>query len=524
MNKYIKTIAIAILTIGGNNALAQNLSLEQQRQFNLKALELIQDYELNSTMSNAEAAGEFLYLFDNESVQIYNDLLGFSTKKKLSVAEYISLFREKSKTPNIMLKDLRKGDIYSDNQNWLLDITFDKEIFYTDACGTLLSSAEYYGTDHKMKATIAMDKETGRTFIKALEGGIDSKVAPLPEKYAVIKNDGSEYIKDVLCNGERLSFNKFNQALVPSNPVFLFSDSDVNMKVNREQSSSCEAYSLSFTPVHWRIKVYGEMSIGDFYKISNLPNGLNAKSSATSFGLDVGYVFPSKSKVKFGVFLGAAYSMSKLDLTMDKLNYSYAASQNADMDNDNYNRYYELSNISQSMKINNIVIPVYLDLDYRTSKRFSVYVQAGIKNYLQMNATTDFNADAYAYGIYPKYSNLRLDETWLNEFGNKHLTTSNLESDKVEVKSFSLDGFAGLGFRVKLVGSLLLDAGVNYQMGLMKVAEAPATSVLFSNPREENALVNYTVAGGEHARTLIEGVDNIKRQGLNVKFGLMFKF
>lgn len=523
--KYILTLGILVLSFSALKA--QSMSNEQMRLFKLDALRLIEDYETNSTLEDYEAVENFTSLFESDSVMIYNDLLGFSASPTISVRDYANTFLSKGKTPKMIVKNVTGGDVYSDANNWLIDVSFAKELDYTDACGTLLSSSDYYGADHQLKAVVAMDKESGRTFIKSLTGDIKSNRAPLPVNYAVVRTSGNRMDNDVLCNGQRLVFNKFNQALVPSNPVLTYYDEDVNLKITREPGK-CEAYTLSFKPVHWRVKLRGEMSIGDFYKASNAPSNLKLTSSGTDFGLDVGYIFPGKGRMKLGVFLGAAYSMSKLDMDLGDINYNYDAPADADKDQDTYKRYYQLSDVKQSIKVNSLMVPVYVDVDFRLGRKYSIYVQAGVKGYLKMSAKADpLQGSAYAYGVYPKYGDLLLDESWdSQQFGTRSFGNSAQDDSDIEFKSFSLDGFAGLGFRFNVFGPLILDIGANYQMGLIDCFSGPgtATTAHSGSTTESQALMYYKVASGEHTRNLVNSLDKVKRQALNINVGLMIKF
>ena len=76
----------------------------------------------------------FVRLFENEDIQIYNDLLGLSNKKTLSVKEYRSLMENSALSPNIEIQNVRKKAIYFENGYWKMDIMFEKEISYAKTC------------------------------------------------------------------------------------------------------------------------------------------------------------------------------------------------------------------------------------------------------------------------------------------------------------------------------------------------------------------------------------------------------
>ena len=57
---------------------AQTLSVVQERQFNLDALRTIENYESYASLYGDDARIEFVLLFKDNNLQIFNDLNGFS--------------------------------------------------------------------------------------------------------------------------------------------------------------------------------------------------------------------------------------------------------------------------------------------------------------------------------------------------------------------------------------------------------------------------------------------------------------
>lgn len=497
----------------------ESLSVAQERKFLLNALRLIENYDDYSDMTDFEEASNFRDLFGSDSLMIYNDLLGFSEKNTISVSDYAMLLVQHGRSPKIDVKNINHGKVYNDDENWLVDIDFDKTLLYTDADGIILSSKEYYGgEDHKITATIAMDKLTGRVYIKSIDGRINSDMPRLPEHYAAVKYT-SPMDKDVLCNGKKIVFDSFNQALVPANPIFTYSDDDANMTADPIDGTG-KFYSFKFRPTHWRIKPRFEMAIGDFYDYGEGKKG----GKSMNFGVDVGYIIPSSGKMKIGIFLGAAYSMSSMDFSIGTRDYSYQTTGGvADVDGDDYVRHYKFSNIEQSVKVSDLIIPFYLDFDFRATRSFSIYLQAGVKAYMNMSSkTNDVKAVADIWGVYPQYGNLVLDGPWgddnsinYNNFG-KNKEINSLSDAELPLKKFTVDAFGGIGVRVKLTGRILLDVGANYQYGFMQINDG------ITSGTEE--LVSYTVKGGEKLGSLFNSFEKVYRRALNANIGIMFKF
>lgn len=522
MNTIKNIVSYGLLLVSAlmvNAQTDESLTIAQERKFLLNALRLIENYDDYSDMTDFEEASSFQDLFGSDSLMIYNDLLGFSEKNTITVRDYAMLMVQRGRSPKIDVKNINHGNVYSDEENWLVDISFDKSLLYSDADEIILSSYDYYGgVDHKIRATVAMDKLTERVYIKSLVGSIDSDVPRLPEHYAAVKYT-SPRDKDVLCNGKSISFDKYNQALVPANPQFTYSDDDANMEVIPIGGTG-EFYSFKFRPTHWRVKPRFEMAIGDFYDYGEGKKG----GSSMNFGVDIGYIIPSSSKIKIGIFLGAAYSMSSMDFSVGARDYSYQTTGGvADVDGDDYVRHYRFSKIEQSVKVSDLMIPTYLDIDFRASRAFSVYLQAGVKTYLNLSSKTDnVKAVADIWGVYPQYGNLVLDGPWgddnsinYNNFG-KNKEINSVSDAKLPLKTFTVDAFGGLGVRVKLTGRILLDVGANYQYGFMQINKNVTLG--------SEELVSYTVNGGERLGSLINSHEKIYRRAINVNGGIMFKF
>ena len=117
-----------------------------------------------------------------------------------------------------------------------------------------------------------------------------------------------------------------------------------------------------------------------------------------------------------------------------------------------------------------------------------------------------------------------------NGFGNQTFSNKTLDNEELlDISKFTADAFAGLGFRINIPQTpLVVDLGVNYQMGLMDVVKANSKAVALSGKTDDShALVYNTISGTnskEHLRNLTESLSNVKRQTLLFSAGLILKF
>lgn len=508
---------------------AQQNNIALQRRIVDEAISTIEDYETYATISDDEIRYSFVELFVNEEAPVYNDLLGLSTRNTLSVSEYSQLLSEGPHNKNALISNLKKEKIWNENGEWKVLISFDKTIAYSDRCGVYFSNQEFYDKEYRLEATLIYDDRVNKCKIEEIKGSIDSPNR-LPEKYFVFKTEDDRDTR-LSYNGTRLSFNSYGQTFLPgamNKKLFKYVDSDAKITPIIDE---CNNVSMKYSPRKIRLKFHYDLSLGDAYKFDGADNALKVENNASNnFGVDFGYAFPTKGIMKTGLFIGVGFAQSQIDLGYTNADYSYTTK--ADVDGDSYTRHYQNLNVNQSIKMTDLTIPVYVDFNFQFSKVVHMYIDLGAKLYVNMSHKMDAaEGNAYIYGIYPHYANLRLDEHWgYNGFGNKTFSKTSLDhEDLLDVSSFTADAFAGLGFRINIPQTpLAIDLGINYQMGLMDVVKANSARVALSGtPDPSHALVYNVISGTEsteHLRNLTETFSNVKRQSLMFNAGLILKF
>jgi len=520
-----------ICSIMTTSAMAQSLTVTQQRQFNLDALRTIETYEECAALRGTSSRMDFEMLFTDRKLSIYNDLNGFSGAPTLTVSSYSELATTKGKSFSVNIKNLKKGEPYRDGGSWKMEVTFDKEIAYTNKCGILFSSNHYYGADHHMKATLVWDPETRECQICQLEGSIESEAKPLPTDYSILnQTDDRDYQLQV--DGSQLTFNSFGQAFLSAHPEFFYPDDDIVIKVIQDKSEAgCNMIHLKYVPKPWRIKAHVDITMGEYWANDS---ETETTSSGMEFGVDAGYIFPAKSNWKIGAFLGVGLAQSSMDLDYAGGSYNYNASGDADIDGDSYIRYYNFSNMKQTFKSTDLVVPVYADLSYRINKRFSAYVDAGLKMYFNMkNEVSGLEGTYSTWGYFPEYGfEMRPEDSWNGKpidgfVTNASLGVANQNASSIGMNGFSMDLMGRLGFRIVLYKMISLDLSGTYQTSLISPFESDATQVSYNasgNISKTQAPLTYTVADGEQARPMVEGFGSLSRKILSVNAGLIVKF
>lgn len=540
MKNYIKYIIWSLSLICFSASYAQNMPWDERRLFNLGVYNAIEEYEKYGDMFDERDGRYFTRIFDSGDVMIYNDLLGLSALKSLPVDNYVVTLTDKADLVDIVVKDVQIGQVYRNGDKWMVDVKFNKALSYYNTSGIRLSSTVYYGADYNMTATFAWDSNAKRAKMVALNGAVESEVEPLPEEYVAIEratvvNKAGEKELDprdleVLCNDKNLNFiDVYNQAVVPytiDKAKFVYpTDNDISIKPVQVQDMP-GLYYLKYKPTHWRTKLHYEFSLLDHYNIKLTDDRIKTESSSHEFAVDFGYVFPSASMFKVGLFLGVGAAMNNISMELESLDYVTSTDGAADIDGDKYKRYYSLKNISQKFTSTDFVIPFYVDCEIRFSKWVSMYADLGVKAYLNMvSAVKEFRADYSTYGVYPTYDNLVLDErSGINGFTNGSVLDEGDLVNEFKPQVFSIDAFGSLGFRANIVKGLQFTCGVSYQLGLTNYF-APVENVLDSNGKLGNAWVEYTAENDrENVRNMVEAATSFKRQSLKLNVGLILKF
>lgn len=518
---------------------AQSLSIVQQRYMNMDVLRLLEEYEMNSPVYDDEQRNAFLRLFDDPSLSIYNDLLGLSGAVSLTVSEYADLLRKKAVAPGVVIKNLRHGMPYKEDDRWMMEVTFEKSIEYTNLCEVLFSSKEYYKADHQLVALVAWEPEKRICRFVQLTGKIESNIPPLPDEY-IIFTQTSPRDTLLLCNGERIEYNYFGQAFLEKNSEFSYPyDSDVLIRLV-EENSDCNMVSMSYTPKRWRVKMHTDFALGQCYKIrSSLPN-MKTTSNSKAFGADLGYIFPSDNQIKWGFFFGLTLRHTTIESSIADLNYSYMT--NEDIDGDKYKRNYKLKDVKYRTTISELSVPLFFDVDIRIDQRTSMYMDFGIKGYAELFAPkTSFDAMYTTSGTYDDYGGITFDagtfggEYILNDFvTNKKIHNDNVYSYSSDnTFEYTVDAFAGLGMRIRVYKDLFVDLGYSYQFNVVDshkwddiyfdktntttTADKP---IIYKINNRENGIAK----GTEQVKSVTDFYSDIERNAHQLNVGIMFRF
>ena len=511
---------------------AQKPTTQRERKIIEKALDCFEMYKSCIAFGDDETRSDFLDLFKDKSVPVYNDLLGITTKPDISISDYVTEQRNNVVSPIIKICNVNRDRIWEENGKWKVQLSFDKTLSYRNPCGINFDTQNFYGKMFRETITLSYDETNQTCQVEGITGKIDSNRS-LPDDYCVLDSisprDSRIVYRHKDGKQERVIFNSSGQMFLTSGhekDQFIYADNDVTVKTN--YNNECHRMSLSYKSHHWRLKAHYDLGLGKALSVANESFYNNISSKSSSFGIDAGYIFPLKGKFKIGAFVGLGFSSTSLDLALQQNRYSLFTNQ--DVDGDTYERIYENINFSQKTQIKEFSIPVYVDFDWRFSRLVSMYLDLGLKLNLNMSSSVDdfVGSAENVHGIYHDYDNLYLDYHWgFNGFTQQlNLTKDNLcNGEGITVKKFAPDLLLGAGFRINIPRTpLALDLGVGYQKG---IGDLISTSGDINNDGYKNQMIYNELLSEnstEHIHDMVESAGSVSRGFLKFNIGLIYKF
>lgn len=533
MKKYIFILIASVLATAAN---AQTIDIQEEREFYQKTYALFSEYAQSASVSDEEEEYTFRKLFVNNDLPIGNDLMSLSRVSMLTVDDYVATL-QKAKRVKVVVRNIKKdGPIEDNGDEWKVPIAFEKAISYSN-CGTFFNSYDYFGEYYRMRAIVSLNKGTGECYITELNMDPKYEALVFPEDFTVLERTREDENKrnfkrdsKLTINGHDVRWNLYGQVILHPGDKIKYNNSDIEREVITEGKCGGKKIHANYSDKSFRVRPNIGYALSGFNKLDGADASITSSNdNEMSFGVDVGYVFPSTSKFYAGIFAGIGISSNNLKMSMaagDDI--SISCPQEADEDGDPYTRHYVLNGdgITQELTASDFIIPVYLDFEYQLTPMFSAYADLGVR--IQMSSGKwSANVDSYeTYGIYPNYNQLvirggeRGREINLNGFGEWSGNSMDVDDTGWESK-MSVNALAGLGLRINLTKTMAFDAGVQYIMG--GNSWSGSKGALFSYTLPQNASTPEEKAKGDKVN-LLNKSGGIKHNGLRVSASLIFKF
>ncbi len=511
MRKYF---LLLIASMMATTLMAQKITPQQEREFYQKAYDVINVYAQSAKLDDERDVSRFNDLFESKDLKIYNDLMSLSYEPTLTVADYVKLLHEAEMTSVVVSNVQKVGKVEDKGSVWQLSVSINKSISFVSQCNTLFDSREFFGADYPLLLTLSMDKSTGSCYISGLQANGEVERFQFPSDYRVlVKSDERDNNLDI--NGTYVKFN-MDQKLLRSYEKLSYRGAKVREK-DMEGQCDHKVYA-DYSDKSWRIRLGGAFALSGFNKLSDADEITASKDGETAFGIDFGYVFPTTSHLRIGVFAGVGLSMNTLTMELASGNYESDSKKTKDIDDDNYTRIYDVSNpIKQEMKATDIAVPLYLDFEYEFSSIISLYADLGMKMQTSTGKMTFDEINYTTSGKYGKeYDYLIIEK--IDELGFGQRTNSDVEVDEdIASKKMTFDGLFRLGLRLNINKSLAFDAGIQYQIG----------GKSWKTNNDDGYVFSYTQENDMNAKdklNLLGKSSGISHNALKVAASLIYKF
>lgn len=271
------------------------------------------------------------------------------------------------------------------------------------------------------------------------------------------------------------------------------------------------------------IKAYDNIGLGKAMSVTEGHEAQKTSSNYNAFGLDFGYTFFRKGPSSLEANIGVGYYSAGATFRLDDMSYHYNAPAIADEDGNEYIRYYELSNFKQKANLGYFSVPIYLEYQYKPLKWLGLHAEVGVGLGFKIHGNTGkTTGTATAWGVFPEYDDLLIDQDYLDDFGTRKL--SQASSDNANLKGFAASIMCGAGFEFYAYEPVSFEVGVRYNYGLTNTYGGKYKIDGNSNFTADNAPVTYTVAGGTQVKSLGDYTTKSRLSPLSLHLGVNVRF
>lgn len=510
-----------------------------RRTMNLRVLELVERYEraLRTSKRYPFSQRTFFGLYTDPNSLVYSDFIDYKPGQKISAQEYAERIAS-LQYPICSVANLTKGEYEFRDGKWYVTIMMDKQLSYfainqsrlADPAQSIVyfSSEDYYKQPYKVLLNCCYDPETGRATIASIDGGMASQVPLIRDRFVVVQRNSAKdnKIRVEGVPGDSLQFNSSQQAFVACNAIKPWND-NVQIKADTiAVTTTFDHVKLHYKTTPFRAKVRFMTTLGSAFKVESPMNINSKKSAAYEFGVDFGYTFAVGKRTIMGVYTGLGMSLSSLKLGISSpISYSYKMT---DSKGERYTRTYTLNSISEGVKYNDMVIPLYLQFDHKVHKKLYLNWSLGAKFYANGKVTVLPYTISGNVTVEYDGSGKIVDNQEDGAIGSisgeydKFLQPGSYTRSAVDV---SLLAGAGLSYNIYTgkTGSLLAFVKFGFEFGVGTTHEAMPGDYFSSHYGVYPMVYSHKLNANVATRSLMTSVST-RRQAGWVELGLTYKF
>ena len=524
MKRFLIVLAAVFMAFCAGDLSAQNIQNAEKRHINMKLLEMIDRLETLSCMEDQGEAREFLKMFRDRNALVYNDLIGYSDGECIPVTEYVGLLRN-LKSINVKFSNVEKSEPYFSDGYVRVDVSFDKFMSFVDSRSVTYSTDIAYGGDIRISVRFTYDDFDDVLYISSIDGYLDPEIV-VGRDHVVARNASDPFMENLLYRKSgaepqgryyavedcrKLVVSKSADAVFPGSilneDLYYMQDTpenwDPDVFVTVKKSSDGYARFVA-KEKHFRARVYNRTTTVGAYQVSG---DIDKKITlADEAGFDVRYLMGFGTRFNAGVYGGLGVAYSHVDLAVKNFGYSYENKVGT-----TYNRTYLFNILGQKYAFVDAVLNGGLAFEYALSRRWTLGVDLGGKIYHNLSAT--------AKDIYCDYEVSQSTGAYLRQKG--FFAIENVTHEKgVSAEIFPVSAAVAVNAGYDLSKSVKFTFGLGFERGLNFYYESQNVSYKsYKTPVRLSAASKTDVANYGLSDCFL-----LKKQGLSLDFGLVFKF
>lgn len=517
-------ILFALFLVMSSVSSAQSLTNRERRQINTQVLNLIEEYETNSTLHDSDAAFYFEDLFSRAGkLSVTCDIIGSKDYlEKISVTDYIDQLQSHSISTSVLIRDVSRGEMQVDGKKVLIPVTFRKNLSYIDENGYLFSVSEYHSDDFIIDMILTYDMETEACLIDSIDATLlSSRKFPVGRFLILNENKSPDkkyqrYFPKFTVGGSHVEFNRFGQAILPQGHAEVGVPDVEVISDTLTRGFNYDVVSYGFKSRNTRLKMrYGIAPISA-YKVDNPYDNVSDKSMAMELGADFGFTWPIGNSSKMGFYFGAGLAMSSLSLSLDNpVEYDYTMTvYNSDKKLfEDKTMKYVISGASEKVRYYDFMIPVYFEFEHSLSRQVLLSWNVGVKGYLPLDVQV---CGPYAVTATADGNTVEFAEPMKYVEANTY----------VKDNKFDMSLMGNVGVDVNVYRNMLYcSVIVGYEHGLMSPVYSSDTNRYFYSDGDNGIYpIVYNPRTGTHVpvHSLISGV-SFNRSAIWFSAGLKIK-
>lgn len=467
----MKKLFISLLLLLVSSGLfAQNLTNAQRRRLNLLSVELLEDYELYSRLSDKSARYNFKKLFSSPTDMIFCDLYndGSNFHSQVPVSEYVDFVQGNCESIDVRISRIKRGDLTYNNGRWYYILTFEKQVSFNDKNGVLFPVYEDEAEPFKLEMLIEFDSMADNPLICEIRPQSNIRYDKLDKMLIVQKAEDRKNLKQevkLTSNGSPIIYNSFGQAMVRSLD-FMHPDEDVNVWWDYLATESAyDLIQLKYATNRLRIKLRNEVAPLAYVPIE-AHTGMKTRSFGYSIGFDIGVTFPITNITKGGFYAGVGVVYSTFKTTADSFTeYAYSFTNSLGLMR---NLQYDISKISQRVSFIDLAYPFYFNVETKVRQNVYLIADLGLKFYMNNSYKVTSPRAVFVKTDQDNYE--LLEDGTTKPISEKKKATYAGETI-ITRPDYETSFFFNIGADVELAENLLyLEAKVGYERGRGEVS------------------------------------------------------